>query len=105
MGSLREDIIAGQIDGNTMLMDMSEFVYRIVDPLINAGHFHNLLDSDGVEAYFCFANELNSRQANYIADDLRRAHVENRSLAYARWLIESKIPEWHGHLNLISGKI
>lgn len=39
----KERFVAGQQTDQDFFIDMSGFNYRIVDPLINAGYFHDLL--------------------------------------------------------------
>lgn len=101
----KERFVAGQIEEGDFFMDMSGFNYRIMDPLINTGYFHEMLGPDGVARYFRFANELNVRNAVNIAEMLKLEAGQNRSLKLLDWLLDTKLPEWQSHLDVVEGKI
>lgn len=85
--------------------DMSSFNYRMLDPLINTGHFHALLGRDGVSEYFRFANELNVGAARNLEILFRERDEEGSSIRFLEWLKETKIPEWRGCLRSIKAKL
>ncbi len=97
----KERFTAGQILDHDYFLDMSGFNYRIVDPLINTGHFHEILGPEGVARYMKYANELNVGHANNLINMLRTEDEAGRSLAFLDWLLETKVPEWEGHLGFV----
>ena len=101
----KERFVATQISEQEFFIDMSGFNYRIIDPLVNTGHFHALLGADGVAQYFRFANELNVQRASWMMEMLRKEHDEGKSLSFFDWLIETKIPEWEESLSLVERKL
>ncbi|MEI4263652.1 hypothetical protein [Roseovarius sp. D0-M9] len=51
--------VSGQQNEYDFNFDFSDFNYRMVDPLINTGHFHQIVGAVGVKSYFTFMNNLN----------------------------------------------
>jgi hypothetical protein len=96
---------SGQVSEDNLFIDFSEFIYRIADPLINSGYFHLLLDAEGVKAYFKFVNELNYQKANDLTIILREKHIENGSMEFMEWLIDTKIIEWKSWLETLEHKL
>ena len=92
---------AGQEQEHDYFLDMSAFNYRIVDPLINTGHFHEILGPDGVAKYMKYANELNNANANNLHDILKKEASAEKSLNFWDWLIDTKVPEWESNLNYV----
>ena len=101
----KERFIAAQVLDHDYFLDMSGFNYRIVDPLINSGHFHEMLGPDGVARYMRYANELNVGNANNLINLLRSEDEAGRSLAFLDWLLDTKIPEWEGHLGFVENLV
>ena len=101
----KERFVARQVSDGDFFIDMSGFNYRIIDPLVNTGHFHSLLGPDGVAQYFRFANELNIERASWMMDALRAQHEAGQSLGFLDWLIDTKLPEWETSLSLVEGKL
>lgn len=97
----KERFVAGQQGEADYYIDMSAFNYRIVDPLINAGHFHDLLGPEGVQRYFRYAGELNTGNAQSLISLLRQEADAGKSLAMLDWLIETKLEEWNEHLSFV----
>lgn len=101
----KERFVSGQQTDQDFFIDMSSFNYRIVDPLINAGYFHEFLGPEGVARYFRYANELNVNNAQNLVGILRQEAEAGRSLNFLDWLIDTKLPEWDGHLSLVENKL
>ena len=101
----KERFVAGQQVDADFFVDMSNFNYRIVDPLISAGYFHDLLGPEGVQRYFRFAGELNTNNAQNLMSSFRQEADAGRSLAFLDWLIDTKLNEWHSHLSFIEDKL
>lgn len=101
----KERFVASQQTDQDFFIDMSSFNYRIVDPMINAGYFHEFLGPEGVARYFRYANELNINNAQNLAAILRQEADAGRSLGFLDWLIDTKLPEWDGHLSLVENKL
>jgi len=101
----KERFIAGQKTDQDFFIDMSAFNYRIVDPLINAGYFHDLLGSIGVQRYFRYAGELNTGNAQNLMSLLRQEDEAGRSLSLLDWIIDTKLSEWNGHLAYVEERI
>ena len=102
---MKERFIARQVSEQDFFIDMSGFNYRIIDPLVNTGHFHSLLGADGVAQYFRFANELNIQRASWLMEELRKQHDDGNSLNFIDRLLETKIPEWETSLSLVEVKL
>ena len=92
---------SGQADDFDFLFDMSGFNYRMVDPLINSGHFHDILGPEGVKMYFRFMNDLNVNAAGHLNTILTEKHHDNSSISFLDWLIDVKVQEWSGTLDYI----
>ncbi|WP_212524039.1 hypothetical protein [Actibacterium sp. MT2.3-13A] len=101
----KERFVARQVSDVDFFVDMSGFNYRIIDPLVNTGHFHALLGPDGVTQYFRFANELNIERASWMMNALRAQHEEGQSLGFLDWVIDTKLPEWDASLSLVEEKL
>ena len=101
----KDRFTAGQEQEHDYFLDMSAFNYRIVDPLINTGHFHEILGPDGVAKYMKYANELNNANANNLHDILKKEATAGKSLNFWDWLIDTKVPEWESNLNYVENKL
>ena len=84
---------------------MRHFNYRIVDPLINTGWFHQFLGANGVKSYFGVMNDLNVNSARNLSDMLREGHHSGKSLEFLDWILDVKIPEWRKILTEIAQKL
>ena len=101
----KERFVAGQVGDSDYFIDMSAFNYRIVDPLINAGYFHDFLGAEGVQRYMRYAGELNVNNAQNLSGILRQETEAGRSLGFLDWLIDTKLPEWDGHLSFVENRL
>lgn len=97
----KERFVAGQQVDQDFFIDMSAFNYRLVDPLINSGHFHEFLGAEGVKRYFQYAGELNINNAQNLIAMLRQEAEAGRSLNMLDWLIDTKLTEWESHLSFV----
>jgi hypothetical protein len=100
----KERFSAHQQTESDYWFDFKSFNYRMVDPLINSGHFHAILGPEGVKRYFEFMNELNVEAAVRAEQLLRREDDEKKSLAYLDWFLDTKIPYWKETLRIIRSK-
>jgi len=96
---MRQKISAGQINEHDFSFDFSGFNYRMVDPLINTGHFHQILGANGVKKYFKMMNDLNIQMAKNYTQMLKEHHENGQSLEMLRWLEETKLPDWRGAID------
>ncbi|WP_424965961.1 hypothetical protein [Dinoroseobacter sp. S375] len=83
---LRGRISAGQVQDSELFISMDSFNYSAMDPLIQSGHFHKLLKSDGVRQYFGAVRFLNTENAMRLVTMLRDEHQANKSLNFLDWL-------------------
>jgi len=81
--------------------DMSAFNYRMLDPLINSGHFHEILGLHGVKSYFKFANDCNEANARVLQSELRRQAELGGAVRYLQWIRDAKFKEWRAHLDSV----
>lgn len=94
----KDKFVADQIDDMDFYFNCRDFNYRIVDPLINSGHFHAILGPNGVKDYFESMNALNVQAAENMQQMLRVDHENHRSVKFFEWLLETGIPRWRGIL-------
>ncbi|MFD0858885.1 hypothetical protein [Roseovarius aquimarinus] len=97
--------VSGQQNETDFIFNFFDFNYRMVDPLINTGHFHAIVGADGVKAYFQFMNDLNSGNAISLEKILRRQHDENTSVRFLDHLIEVKLKQWKTTISLMRKKV
>ena len=101
----KERFAANQQTDVDFWFDYSTFNYRMVDPLINTGHFHDIFGSEGVKLYFEFMNELNVDAANRAEQLLRGDAERGQSLACLDWFLETRLPEWKKTLQFMRTRI
>ena len=95
----KERFAARQIEESDFFFDFRGFNYRIVDPLINSGHFHKFMGPEGVAKYFKFMNELNYVTAERLQLELKAKHEIGKSLDYLDKLIDTDLVRWSGALD------
>jgi hypothetical protein len=100
----KERFAANQKEESDYWFDFKSFNYRMVDPLINSGHFHAILGPECVKRYFEFMNDLNVEAAVRAEHLLRREDDEGRSLKCLDWFLDTKIPYWKQTLTTIRSK-
>ncbi|WP_146636199.1 hypothetical protein [Nioella nitratireducens] len=105
LNNAKDEISANQFPFGRLHMDMANFNYSAMGPLINSGHFHALLGASGTAAYFRFVNTFNAEKARIYEDLFSWKHKEGRSLAFLRLWIEKKIPEARQDLVTIKGQL
>lgn len=96
--------VSGQEADHDFNFDFSDFNYRMVDPLINTGHFHELVGADGVKSYFKFMNDLNLQDQLVFKNMLTQEHERNSSLDFLDYVIDTKLVEWKETINLMRRK-
>lgn len=101
----KDRFVAGQVADTDYYIDMSRFNYRIVDPLVNSGHFHDILGPEGVQRYFRYAGDLNIENAKSLLAIFRQEAESGRSLNFLDWIVDTKFPEWDGHLDFVERRI
>lgn len=94
----KERFVSGQQKDHDLKFDFSGFNYRMVDPLINSGHFHSILGPEGVKRYFRFMSDLNYQSAENYSNYLEAEHKNGRSIDMLDHLLEHKALEWRDTL-------
>ena len=93
--------VSGQQNEYDFNFDFSDFNYRMVDPLINSGHFHAIVGAAGVKSYFTFINDLNVQSQLVYKNLLMREHEQNKSVRFLDYMIDTKLKEWRDTLDLL----
>ena len=101
----KERFAANQQTDGDFWFDYSTFNYRMVDPLINTGHFHDIFGSKGVKLYFQFMNDLNLDAATRAEQILRGEAKKGQSLACLDWFLETRLPQWKETLEYMRARI
>lgn len=101
----KQRFVANQQTSDDYFFDLSDFNYRIIDPLINSGQFHAILGPEAVANYFRFLNALRSDRAVNWQNALRQQHEHGKSLQFFDWLLETKMKEWEGFLSTVEDRL
>ena len=96
--------VSGQQNDQDFSFDFGDFNYRMVDPLINTGHFHEIVGAEGVKSYFKFMNDLNSQNELVFKNLLKQEHDRNTSVHFLEYVIDTKLVEWKETINLMRRK-
>ncbi len=100
----RELFVSKQQTDQDYYINLNDFNYTMVNPLINSGYFHAIAGSDGVRRYFKFMNDLNSKNALVLQQMLRAQDEENASIRMLNWLLDTRITEWKNTIALLKAK-
>ena len=102
----KKDLFASiQFQEGDFGFNFASFNYRMMDPLINSGYFHIILDADGVKKYFQFVNDLNVNNSKTFEIMLREHHGDGSSVKFLNWILDTKLTEWGNSLDFIEGKL
>lgn len=101
----KEYALSNELAGRYIFFDMSGFSYLLSNPLISTGHFHDILGADGVSAYFKFAQDLNTSNAQNIKALFDQEVQNGKTMSFLNWLINTKMIEWSEQLGQVEKKL
>lgn len=85
---LKERVASGQIEQEELFFNMQAFDYSAIGPLVNSGHFHAMLGSEGVKKYLEFMRYFNNDNANNLNSMLHSEYEKNKSMAFLDWMLQ-----------------
>lgn len=89
---LKQKISANQVEQSDLWVNMVEFDYSALNPLVTSGHFHKMLGSDGVKKYLSGSRFFNNESAAHLTQMLLERHAQQDSLRFMGWL-EDRVSE------------
>lgn len=86
LDALEKKISARQVDSHDLFVDMTEFDYSALGPLVNSGHLYQVLGPDLISRYYKMSSFCGNNHARFLSEQLVSEHDRGKSLDLLKYL-------------------